>query len=197
MSDAVFYTSDLHLFHRLVARNRGFSDDPDGLDAHNAEIAADWDARVHRDATVWVLGDLLANDRYLDAALEWIDARPGTKHLVSGNHDGCHPMHRGWVTKLKRYAEVFDIVTPMAAVRLEGQKVALSHFPYPELEGADHTVEPRFVEWRPRESGMPLLHGHTHDATQRYHDRQLHVGWDAWRRLVAQGDVVRILKERL
>ncbi len=49
------------------------------------------------------------------------------------------------------------------------------------------------------DEGAWLLHGHTHLADQRVHLntagvlRQLHVGWDAWRRPVSLAEVTAIL----
>jgi calcineurin-like phosphoesterase family protein len=188
--EQTYFTSDLHLQHRLVAGHRGFGED---LDAHDAAIAEDWDARVHPNDKVWVLGDVTV--RATDYAYDWIKARPGRKHLVSGNHDGCHPMHRRWTKQAKKWLEVFETVQPLASVRLEGHLVLLSHFPYGGMEGADRTLEPRYPEWRPANSGLWLLHGHTHMADQRYHDRQIHIGLDAWgHKLVSQHEVTKLMR---
>lgn len=186
-----FYIADLHLQHRLVAKHRGFGEN---VDAHDASIARDWDGRVRDEDEVWVLGDLTVSARSLEYVLAWIAARPGIKHLVPGNHDGCHPMHRRWVRAAKQHLEVFETVQPLASVRIEGQQVMMSHFPRVGA-GADHTHRPRYLEWRPRDSDLWLLHGHTHLADQRYHDRQLHVGWDAWRQLVSEQEVAKMIRE--
>jgi len=57
---------------------------------HPARMAAQWDAAVGPDDAVLLPGDL-SWARDLDEAagdLAWIGARPGTKYLLRGNHDG-------------------------------------------------------------------------------------------------------------
>jgi len=57
---------------------------------HPARMAAAWDAAVAADDTVLLPGDL-SWARGLDEAradLAWIGARPGSKFLLRGNHDG-------------------------------------------------------------------------------------------------------------
>jgi len=184
----VRFTSDPHFGDRRVARHRGFGDD---VEAHDATLADNWRRTVHKDDNVWVLGDLaLSSPAY---ALEVLADLPGHKHLVWGNHDGGHPMHRTANRHQRRYLEVFESVQQSARRRIEGRQVLLSHFPY---EG-DHTEEDRHTQWRLRDQGVTVLHGHTHSRERvswaeggrlRVHDGhlvpqptlQIHVGMDAW-----------------
>ncbi len=64
--------------------------------------------------------------------------------------------------------------------------VLLSHFPYVGDRGQE-----RYAQWRLKDEGLPLLHGHTHSAEEiSYTPRinngggwpttQMHVGLDAW-----------------
>ncbi|MDG8309764.1 hypothetical protein OK885_10715, partial [Streptococcus pneumoniae] len=58
---------------------------------------------------------------------------PGRKHLVAGNHDPVHPMHRRTFTRsMDRFLEVFETVSPFVRRRVAGHEVFLSHFPYLE-----------------------------------------------------------------
>lgn len=167
-------TSDLHLGHEFVARLRGF----DGPEEHDAELARRWDKRVRGRDDVWVLGDVAMNgwsDR-----LSWFCDRPGVKHLVLGNHDRAHPLQRNAHGHAARYLDLFETVQTSAQVG----GFLLSHFPYDGegedgLRGAD-----RYTQWRLRDEGSPLLHGHVHDSL-RYRRSALgtpmvHVGLDAW-----------------
>jgi calcineurin-like phosphoesterase family protein len=56
----------------------------------------------------------------------------------------------------------------------------LSHFPY---EG-DHFDEDRFDDVRATDSGLPILHGHTHSSNViSYSSKgtlQIHIGVDSW-----------------
>jgi calcineurin-like phosphoesterase family protein len=111
-------------------------------------------------------------------ALEWLAGRPGTKHLVSGNHDGVHPMHHDSHKKFGPYLEVFASVQQSARRKLAGYEVLLSHFPFLGSEDAFDTYN-RFEQWRLPQMGSWLLHGHTHSRV-RSHGRSIHVGVDAW-----------------
>ena len=169
-------TSDTHLGHDFVARLRGF----EGHAEHDAELARRWDKRVRDGDEVWVLGDVAMNgwrDR-----IAWFADRPGVKHLVLGNHDRAHPMHRNAHSHLPAYLTAFTTVQTAAMLR---HGLLASHFPY---DGEGGTREPdakdRATQWRLRDEGAPLVHGHVHDSTRyRYSNRgslMLHAGLDAW-----------------
>lgn len=201
----IFYTSDLHIGHRLVAGHRGFTQetghfsDIDGApeyesdtDAHDEAIAAYWDATVQEDDIVFVLGDT-GLGRFEQVVLPWFDARPGRKHLIAGNHDPVHPARSDAVKLQKRWLQTFETINPYATRKIAGEKVILSHFPYASYgDGTTHGEpgEGRWAEWRVDERlGKFLLHGHTH-GPEKAHDRQLHVGWDAWGRFVSHDEIV-------
>lgn len=166
---SVWFTSDLHIGHRLVAGTRGF----DAADEHDAALAAEWRSRVRHSDHVWVLGDLAVSSPA--RALGWIADLPGIKHLVSGNHDKCHPMHRDAHNWQRRYLEVFASVQPFARRKIAGLDVLLSHFPY-----LVDREEPRYMQYRLRDEGAWLLHGHLHVAERTTSEREIHVGVDAW-----------------
>jgi len=166
----VWFTSDLHFGHRLVARHRGFGDD---TMAHDTAIYDNWTKVVAKDDVVWVLGDLALNS--VGRALEVIGSLPGRKHLIAGNHDPCHPMHRAAHKWQRRYLEAFVSVQPFARQKIDGQEVLLSHFPYDKDR---HEV--RYTQYRLPNEGKWLLHGHTHDAYQKREGKEIHVGVDAW-----------------
>lgn len=176
----VFYTSDLHLGHRLVSGLRGFrtaDGDPDP-GSHDAAIMENWSRVVRPDDIVWVLGDLdVANSPARVARmLDEIASLPGIKHLVPGNHDPVHPMHRDAHKWQRLYLDAFASVQPFARRKLDGATSALlSHFPYSADRG-----EVRYRQYRLRDEGMLLLHGHTHSAQRITSDHEIHVGVDAW-----------------
>lgn len=164
-----YFTSDLHLGHRFVAGLRGF----DSADEHDEAIVKRWKHHVTDGDDVWVLGDLAASSP--DAALEIIGSLPGRKHLISGNHDKVHPMHRDAHKHQRKYLEVFESVQPFARRKIGEHYVLLSHFPY-----STDRDEPRYVQYRLRDEGMYLLHGHTHSSEVVTSAREFHVGVDAW-----------------
>lgn len=166
----VWFTADLHLGHRFVTELRGFA----SIDEHDTALCDAWRKVVRPADQVWVLGDIaVSNPTY---ALELIDGLPGTKHLIAGNHDACHPMHRDAYKRQRDYLSVFDSVQAFARRRVNGAEVLLSHFPYT----TDRGFEARYPQYRLPDLGLPLLHGHTHLAERRTSEREFHVGVDAW-----------------
>ena len=189
----VHFTSDPHWGHRLVAVDkRGFAT----AEEHDDALSEAWVERVHRDDSVWILGDLATSSP--EHALDRIAALPGRKHLVWGNHDAGHPMHRSSFVQHARYLRVFDSVQQSARRRVGGQEVLLNHHPY---EG-DHTEVDRDPQWRPRDYGVPILHGHVHltEVITRttLGTLQIHVGADAWAMSPVPIDTISsLIKEHL
>lgn len=181
----VWFTSDLHIGHKKIQEIRGADHAALGRgwpEDHDDYLAWSWDQFVEKDDVVWVLGDISSGTKsaQLDA-LEWIKARKGKKHLVIGNHDGPHPLHRDSYKWFPAYMEAFESVQMAARRRIpleEGHlQVFMSHFPY----AGDHTEEERYSEWRLKDCGHILLHGHTHSRERvSLSGRQIHVGVDAW-----------------
>lgn len=172
---AIWFVSDLHVGHRLVSVLRGFGDD---TDAHDAALAANWDRLVRPVDQVWVLGDVIGRRGGEAKGLAWIAERPGTKHLIAGNHDACHGMHTEAHKVLPQWLEVFASVQQTAVRKILGQRVILNHFPQRDDPDGDHTAVLRYPEWRMPDTGGWHIHGHTHAKIQR-RGRQLHVGPDA------------------
>lgn len=192
-----WFTADLHLGHAKVARLRGY-DDPAQHDAEILETLAD---TIRPGDTLWILGDLSsggsAAQRDALASLSALALGHNlTMHLIAGNHDGVHPMHRRALTWDPRYRAVFASVQPFARRRVAGNRVWLSHFPW--RGGGDHTPTDRYSAVRLEDDGTSwLLHGHTHstlhlDAAR----RMFHVGLDAWGLgPVPLGEIVATLEE--
>ena len=169
MGGTVWFTADTHFGHRLVAGLRGFGN----VDDHDAAICEAWVERVAPTDHVWHLGDLTLGKP--ESALALVATLPGIKHLIVGNHEPCHPMHRQAHKHQRAYMEAFESVQTSARRRVDGRKVLLSHFPYT----GDHTEVDRFDQYRLPDKGAILLHGHTHSAI-RQDGRQIQVGVDAW-----------------
>lgn len=187
---SVFFTSDLHLGHRKVAALRGFgTEEEPATMAHDLALVGRWTDTVEPDDVVWVLGDLSAGgSRATEYALKVLGGMPGRKRLIAGNHDPVHPMNRQAFKWAARFAEVFEFVAPFARTKVLGREVMLSHFPYERDRG-----KPRYMQYRLRDEGLPLLHGHTHGEERltvtSVHDFfnggfaarvEVHVGVDAW-----------------
>lgn len=185
-----FFTSDPHLGHDFVARDRGHATTAE----HDAAFADAWRAVVGPRDTVWVLGDVCLGN-YAAKADPILSVLPGVKHLVLGNHDVGHPLHRGWLNKRQAYFPTFASVHTDATVRIAGHKVRLNHFPYSgEHAAADgsHT-EDRHPEWRPVDVGGWLIHGHVHGEWQ-VRGRQINVGIDVWDGPVPEDRLEQIIR---
>ena len=187
---ATWFTSDLHLGHLLVARSRGCETPGE----HDAALTERWRGLVAAEDEVFVLGDV-ALGGWRDNIPRVADL-PGVKHLVLGNHDRAHPMHNRAHAYIHEYETVFASVQTAATVKIAGTRLVLSHFPY----DGDHTVEDRTQQWRLRDLGVPILHGHTHstEVVSRSDSGtlQIHVGLDAWQyRPVSERELSAVLAE--
>ncbi|URP21215.1 metallophosphoesterase [Gordonia phage Francois] len=176
-----YYIADLHLGHGVVAKARGFDSTREHDDAVMESLL-----ELGNDDQLWVLGDIcggsLTGANYALDRLADIDDDV-EMFLVAGNHDKCWPGHRDGHRHVDTFLDVFDGVTAFARHRVnvagKANHVMLSHFPYV----GDHTDDDRYVEYRLRDTGRWLLHGHTHSDRKYQHDvhpRQLCVSWDAW-----------------
>lgn len=147
------------------------------------------------DDIVWVLGDLAVTHQpaRLGRVLDRIDDLPGVKHLILGNHDTAHPRFRDSHRHQRTYLRVFQSVQSMARRRINGTEVMLSHYPY----AGDHTETDRDNQYRLRDDGGWLLHGHTHLSSRFTEPRQVHIGLDA-RDLapVPEGRIAEIITDR-
>lgn len=181
-----FFTSDTHFDHQLVAELRGFTSPAE----HDAAVVEEWNRVVGKNDTVWHLGDV-----GMGPLRRWassVRALNGTIHLVTGNHDDAAPGVSRKAQKVQRaWMELFESIQPFARIRRGGDHALLSHYPY-SGEGV-RNLDDRFVQYRLRNTGLPLVHGHTHDKDQRLSFDEgtpmLHVGWDAWKRLVTLEEV--------
>jgi calcineurin-like phosphoesterase family protein len=149
-----FFTSDLHFWHRNVIAycNRPFS----SVEEMNEGLISRWNSVVTAEDTVFVLGDVCFGGRSkLRPILERL---LGEVILVKGNHD--HTEH----------TRLFKTVVTGWHLKLGGEDVTLSHYPFNDL---------RFPDRSPIDNGQWLLHGHVHCGWQQ-RGRMINVGVDVW-----------------
>lgn len=183
----VWFSSDLHFCHLKVASIRGFA----STKIHDQTVIAIVNRLVKPDDVFWLLGDMgVGKDEEI---LDRVSMLNGRKHLVTGNHDTPWPAHRNSKNTQIQWLSVFDSVQAYAKQSVCGTDFLLSHFPY---EGDhDGAAYDRHKQYRLRDYGEPLLHGHTH--TNRMITRPgdnivgpvIHVGWDAWGKPVKDVDI--------
>ena len=175
---ACWFTSDLHLGHANIIEycDRPFAD----VEEMNRALVERWNQVVAADDEVWVLGDMAMGS--IDDSIALVSGLAGRKVLLAGNHDRCWFGHA-----TKRKARV-DEWTPVyldagfkeihqGSVKLTvgDTEVVACHFPY----RGDSREKERYLEYRPRDEGAWILHGHVHD-TWKTHGRQINVGVDVW-----------------
>lgn len=183
----IYLTSDLHFGHEAVADIRGFA----SSEEHDAVILDGLRATLRKNDTLYILGDLVGMAKHWRYALDLIDTLPGRKRLVSGNHDPSHPMSKSHGKHTREALKVFDSVAPFDRVKIgEGSVAMLSHFPY-----CTDRHEVRYMEYRLRDVGLPLFHGHVHSELHTFASpNEVHVGVDAWDfSPVSLRDAVRLL----
>lgn len=170
----VWFTSDTHFRHKKLAELRGFKDP----DHHDEFVIKMWNNLVRPDDIVWLIGDVgIAKSD--DEILAQVARLNGRLRCILGNHDSPHPAHRNSHKHQRRWLEVFESVAPFGKASVCGTDFLMSHFPY----SGDHgDREDRWTQYRLRDEGMPLLHGHVHSQLKlMYGERPVvHVGMDAW-----------------
>ena len=129
----IYFTSDLHLGHRgiITMRNRPFAD----VDEMNRALIANYNAVVHKDDTVYILGDV-AHHMPVEDVNKIIKKLNGKKTLIKGNHD-------------KKYdSSLFEEIRDFKTISVNGHYFALMHYP--------------MLEWPKSHHGSYMLHGHIH-----------------------------------
>lgn len=172
----IFFSSDHHFSHANIIKydNRPF----ETINEMNEELVRRWNAVVSPDDEVIYLGDFSLSR---DAVLKYLPRLNGIKHLISGNHDHCHPAHAKTQAKIERmtqwYQEQgFDTICLEDEIFIGLERVKLHHMPY----SGDHTdAGERYVEFRPTDTGQWLLHGHVHGAWKQK-GRMINVGVVHW-----------------
>lgn len=184
----LWFTSDTHFGHARILElsNRPF----ETVEQHDAALIRAINERVRPTDTLIHLGDL-AMGPFMDS-IALTTQLHGRRFLVPGNHDRVSQAYeRG--RQIDRWRPVYEdagweilpesVVLDIAAAEptfytpddyaAATNPVLLSHYPYT----GDHTDTDRYQHLRPKDTGLPLLHGHIHQ--ERFIDgRMFNVGVD-------------------
>lgn len=171
---ARFYSADHHFGHARIIElcARPFRS---VADMNELILANAWEM-VGPDDDFYLLGDLAMGS--LDDSLSVVSRLPGRKTLILGNHD--RPFNEKTQPRRdaarRRYEDAGLTVADSLVVadRIGGRDVLLSHFPY---AGDSHSAVDRYAEVRPRDEGLPIIHGHVHTSWH-IDGRQYNVGVD-------------------
>ncbi len=169
----IFFTSDHHFSHQNIIKycNRPFN----SIEEMNEEMIKRWNETVKEEDIVWYLGDFSLSIKPVENYLKRLN---GTKYLVVGNHDQCHPCHGKRSERLKEtYLKAgFSLILKEGAYGplLDSSMkdyFLMSHMPYKD------EYDSRYPQYRPINDGKWLLHGHVHN---RWHikDKMINVGVD-------------------
>lgn len=140
----------------------------------NEMMVRNWNTMVNPEDTVYILGDMFMGKRV--ESMAYTERLNGTKLLVPGNHDACHPMHKKSEKAAKQFAEVsIEVLDPQIELTFGRRTFDVCHFPY---EG-DSESEDRYQSWRPTDRGRWLLHGHIHDLWK-VKGNMINLGGDVW-----------------
>lgn len=186
----IYFTSDLHFGHVpiLTFCDRPFID----VDEMKHKLLSNINAVVRPTDLLYILGDF--SFLPADYNVEIIRSINCPVVLIRGNHD-----HSARIKKVP-FAEVHDELD----IQLGKHIVTLSHFPYwidsgtgSEIAGSGNQPD-RYKDRRPKDVGLWLLHGHTHDKGRvRREQRMIHVGTDAWQYSpISQDDVIAMINNQ-
>ncbi len=169
----IYFTSDLHLGHKAIIhmKNRPFA----SVEEMNQILIDNYNSVVHKDDTVYILGDICHHLKVEDAN-RLIAKLKGKKILLIGNHDKKYD--------LKLFEGIYDFKT----ASINGQRFSLMHYP--------------MMSWPHLYKGAIHVHGHVH-ADEQYNInnrankiRRYDVGVDANNYFpVAADDVIDFFKD--
>lgn len=136
----IYYISDTHLGDLRVFNKcaRPFA----SLEEMEKTIVDNWNKKVRKEDTVYVLGDL-AEDGY-KKAIDVYAGLNGHKHLLVGNHD------MKMLDEIKE-SNVFESIDFMTLIEDGGRKICLCHYPV--------------MDWMEFSRGGYHVYGHIHNKT--------------------------------
>ncbi len=135
----IYFISDNHFGHANIIKlcNRPFAT----VEEMDAVMIQRWNAKVHKNDTVYILGDMFFRSSNVEEVLSLLKGR---KHLITGNHD------KTWQHKvdIDRY---FESVQPYMEIVANNRHLTLCHYP--------------MLSWNNQRRGY-MIHGHIHNDTK-------------------------------
>ncbi len=155
-----------------------------GWTGHPAPLAAAWDAEVTADDLVLLVGDLSWATRPGEVGddLAWIDARPGKKILLKGNHDFW------WPDSQKKLREMFAPFPSIVGFLHNGS--ALRYGPY-VIAGVRGWTAPEAPPLPAAEGGEMGMENYRPDLVERDAER-LKRSVEAAEKLAAEPETIRV-----
>ena len=190
-----YFSSDFHINHRNVIPYcaRPFA----SVEDMNVAIVKLLNDTLKPGDTLYFLGDLSLNPKWSGWLMPQIPK--GVEYImIPGNHDSCFsfptrqgPKHEKMLAKY--LADGWSAIHQELTLTLKnGMNVLMAHMPYaPKEEGYDV----RYLELRPKDQGMTLLHGHAHGYYKK-NGRMIDVGVDAHDfKILSEDDVIALIND--
>lgn len=186
-----YYTSDPHWGHKNVIE---YCQRPwNSKEEMNEGLVKLWNEQVNPQDLVYIIGDFSLSPK---AAQEFAPRLNGTKILICGNHDAPFNFKKNpkAMRMKEKYLNQFTEVEMEKIVTLKtGQKVLLSHLPYANEESKK--IDTRYLDQRPKDKGMVLLHGHSHCHYVK-NGRMIDVGIDNNFKLYSEDDIIELINDK-
>lgn len=148
----IWFTSDTHFGHENMLR---LSDRPWSTVAQmNNAMVASINSKVTADDELFILGDFSFKMTVQDAYELRKSIACKRIHLLPGNHD------KDWMQPA--VADAFIVEPPICVLKIDRQKIVLSHYP--------------MVDWQGMSHGGWHLHGHIHSCGGAYNKFNLRQG---------------------
>lgn len=141
MTERVWFTSDLHFFHKNILKFQADAGTRLGADVEemNRLMVAKWNSQVAQNDRVYILGDVsFGNAEQTRSILVRLN---GKKHLIYGNHDKV-------IQSDRKLQELFESVQDYKTIHLDKKKIVMFHFP--------------IASWDQMHYGAYHLYGHCH-----------------------------------
>lgn len=178
----IYFTSDLHFYHRNIMKYSPAFRDFKDIDEMNEALIAYWNSIVTPEDSVYNLGDISmsANTQKIIKVAKRLN---GKHFLILGNHDHSIKSDKEKLMAMTKDDgnKLFEDIRDYKLLALPGVQIALSHYPMAGWEGQQH--------------GSIMLHGHLHDYISEVKGKILNVGFDLHGKLLSLDEVLEFVKD--
>ena len=177
----IYFTSDLHFYHKNIIKYSPSFRSYENADEMNEKLIELWNSIVTPEDTVYNLGDLsmAANTKKI---IEVAKRLNGKHFLILGNHDYPIKSEKEKLMEMTKDDgnKLFEDIRDYKFLTFPGVQIALSHYP--------------MAGWENQQHGAVMLHGHLHDYITNVKGKILNVGFDLHGRLLSLEDIVEFTK---
>ena len=166
----IWFTSDLHFFHKGVL---SFCEDTrpwEDLETMHEGLIGEWNSKVKPDDIIFHLGDFSFKGK--SATEDVLSQLNGRKIMILGNHD------KVLRSAIKTGTHGIEFIGDYLEIRINGTKVCMSHFP--------------MASWNQQGRGSLMLFGHTH-GSYKPDGRTMDVGYDNFGTILSADSVLEYL----